>query len=46
MVWLDAKECTVFNNGVLELLLLLGGVGVVESQQQLALVLFVCKIII
>jgi hypothetical protein len=46
MVWLDAQESTVFDDRVLELLLLLGGVGVVESKDQLALVLGVGEVVV
>ena len=46
LVGLDAEKSTVLDNGVLELLFLLGGIGVVETQEQSALVLLVCKVVV
>jgi hypothetical protein len=45
-VWLDAEKRTVLDDRILELLLLLGGVRVVESEQKLALVLLVREVVV
>jgi hypothetical protein len=46
LVWLDTEKRAVLDDGILELLLLLGRVGVVKSQQELALVLLVREVIV
>ena len=45
-IGLDCHELQVLNNGVLVLLLLLCGVGVVEAQEHLAIVLLVGKVVV
>lgn len=46
LVRLDAEESAVLDDRVLELLLLLAGVGVVESEDELALVLGVGEVVV
>jgi hypothetical protein len=45
-VWLDAEQRAVLDNGVLVLLLLFGGVRVVEAEQQPAAVLLVREVVV
>src|SRR5690606_22063884 len=39
LITMDSEKLEILENGVLELLLLLGGVGIIESDDELALVL-------
>jgi len=45
-VWLDAEEMQVLEDGILELLLLPGGVGVVEADNKLSIECVVGEVVI
>jgi hypothetical protein len=46
VVGLDAEKRAVFDDSVLEFLLLLARVGVIETQEEFSLVFLVCEVII
>lgn len=46
LTWNTYHESKILHNGILELLLLIGGVGVIETQQKSAVVLLVGEVVV